>query len=126
MKNQKNLTDESSYTYLSNKSNLKCRKNIKPYNLGAKVSDYFYTGRGDEELLKRLVFEHGADMTGVFGQSLHNYGGGILTGCDPKINEKCSVNHGVTVVGYGSEGSNDYWLIKIPGVMILERMAMLD
>ena len=51
-------------------------------------------------------------MTGLYGQSLQNYGGGILTGCDKKINKKCSVNHGVAVVGYGSEGSNDYWIIK--------------
>merc|ERR1712123_76108 len=39
-----------------------------------------------------------------------SYGGGILTGCSENRNRY--QNHAVTVVGYGTEGGIDYWLIK--------------
>ena len=44
---------------------------------------------------------------------MFDYGGGIYddSRCCEGANG-CDVNHGVAVVGYGSEGGKDYWLIK--------------
>ena len=36
-----------------------------------------------------------------------DYGGGVFAGCTSS-----DTNHAVTVVGYGSEGGQDYWLVK--------------
>ena len=38
------------------------------------------------------------------------YGGGILSRCSK--NGRWDLNHAVTVVGYGTDGGEDYWLIK--------------
>jgi len=45
------------------------------------------------------------------------YGGGVLDDnlcCDAKYDPSCvnQLNHAVTVVGYGTEGGKDYWLVK--------------
>ena len=36
-----------------------------------------------------------------------DYGGGVFAGCTSS-----DTNHAVTVVGYGTEGGQDYWLVK--------------
>ena len=78
------------------------------YNQGARVSDYYYTYNGDEETLKSLVARHGAVVTSVNADSpFMEYGGGIFAGCTSD-----ATNHAVTVVGYGTENGEDYWLIK--------------
>ena len=52
--------------------------------------------------------EHGAVITSVAAAGpFQNYGGGIFSGCTSS-----STDHAVTVVGYGSENGEDYWLIK--------------
>merc|ERR1719320_76481 len=63
----------------------------------------------DEETLKKLVHEHGAVVTAVKAEGpFQEYSGGIFVGC-PKSD---STDHAVTVVGYGTERGQDYWLIK--------------
>merc|ERR550539_1375906 len=85
-----------------------CRSDFSAFYQGAKISDMYYTWSGDEETMARLVAEHGAVMTAVgvnsqFGQ----YSGGVFAGCTGS-----SINHGVVVVGYGTEDGVDYWLVK--------------
>ena len=107
--NNINLTHESQYTYKGTESTFRCPRYLEPYNVGARVTDYVYKyDSGDEEALKQMVFEHGAVIVAVNADNgWLDYGGGIYDRCwnrDP--------NHGVTVVGYGSEGGKDYWIIK--------------
>merc|ERR1711955_77942 len=70
----------------------------------------YYTYGGDEELMKQLVYEHGAVVAtvkaaGPFG----SYNGqGVFSGCYPGT----STDHAISVVGYGTEGGVPYWLIK--------------
>ena len=38
---------------------------MKGFKFGAKITENYYTYRGDEDLLKELVYEHGAVMVAV-------------------------------------------------------------
>ena len=59
-------------------------------------------------LIQALVAQHGAVVTSVNADGpFQNYAGGIFAGCTSS-----DTNHEVTVVGYGSEGGVDFWLIK--------------
>merc|ERR1712123_303571 len=108
-KSNHSLTHESTYPYLNADPKLTCPSNLTGYNQGAKVTDFYYTYKGDEEALKKLVYEHGAVVTSVKAAGpFQSYAGGIFAGC-PKAS---GTDHAVTVVGYGSEGGQDFWLVK--------------
>jgi len=73
------------------------------------VSGSYYTYGGDEELMKKLVYEHGAVVATVKAAGpFSSYGGGVFSGCHPGS----ATDHAISVVGYGTEGGVDYWLIK--------------
>jgi len=105
----KELVHESTYPYLNKKPKLSCPTGLEGYNQGAKVTDASYTYFGDEETLKKLVYEHGAVSTSVQSKGpFQEYKGGIFAGCP----SNSKTDHAVTVVGYGNENGQDYWLIK--------------
>ncbi|XP_007241327.2 cathepsin S, ortholog 1 [Astyanax mexicanus] len=64
-----------------------------------------------EEALIRAVSAVGPVSVGINAKlpSFHRYKSGIYDdpGCNPRM-----VNHAVLVVGYGTEGGQDYWLLK--------------
>merc|ERR1712106_394474 len=62
-KSEESLTHESTYPYLNADPKLTCPSNLAGYNQGAKVTDFSYSYKGDEETLKKLVYEHGAVVT---------------------------------------------------------------
>ena len=58
--------------------------------------------------MARLVVEHGAVMTAVgVNSGFSSSSGGVFAGCNDS-----SINHGVVVVGYGTQDGEDYWLVK--------------
>merc|ERR1712123_484073 len=72
------------------------------------VSDHFYTYSGDEETLKKTVYEKGAVNVGVdANQAFQAYSGGIFDSCYSQ-----RVNHAIAIVGYGTERGIDFWLVK--------------
>jgi len=94
------LTHESLYPYLNKNPKLTCPANLEGYNQGAKVTESYYTYKGDEETLKKLVYKHGAVVTAVKAAGpFQDYAGGIFAGCTSS-----EPDHAVTVVGYGTEG----------------------
>merc|ERR1719192_2080353 len=102
------LAHESTYPYSNTNPTLTCPANLATYNQGAAVTDYYYTYSGDEATLMKLVAEHGAAVTSVNADGpFQDYGGGVFAGCTSS-----DTNHAVTVVGYGTEGGQDYWLVK--------------
>jgi len=110
IENKRELMHESDYPYLNTNPKYRCPR-TKPYRQGAKVTDTFYTMDGDEEMLKKLVYEHGAVLIAVNADNAFSYyGGGIFNGCGR--NGQYDVNHAVAAVGYGTENGEDYWLIK--------------
>lgn len=99
-----------------------------------KSSDYNYTARGgsckfnkdkaalkitgnvfaksqDEEEIKEFLFTTGPLAIAINADPLQFYEEGIIEAdeseCDPQ-----GLNHGVTLVGYGSKNGQDYWIIK--------------
>ena len=107
---QRLLASERSYPYLNSRPRLRCPRE-NPLRQGARVTDFKYTDRGDEESLKQLVYEQGSVLIAVAVDSTFSYyAGGILSGCSRNYKRPC--NHAVAVVGYGTERGQDFWLIK--------------
>jgi len=107
--NEIELAHESQYPYLNTSPNLECPANLPVYNQGARISGSYFTYRGDEELMKKLVYEHGAVVSTVKSAGpFQDYEGGIFAGCP----EGDKVDHAIAVVGYGQENGVDYWLVK--------------
>jgi len=105
---RKSLTHESRYPYLNKEPRLTCPTNLEAYNQGAQVTESYYTYEGDEELMKRLVVEHGAVQAGVRSAGpFQEYSGGVFAGCTSD-----NTDHAVTVVGFGTDNGVDFWLIK--------------
>merc|ERR1719245_1670816 len=102
------LTHESTYPYLNKEPKLTCPSGLAAYNQGAKVTGSYFTYSGDEELLEKLVAEHGAAVSSVNTDTWNNYAGGVFSGCTSS-----DTDHAITVVGYGTADNGEkYWLIK--------------
>ena len=56
-----------------------------------------------------LVYKYGAVATGIYAgdNGFGNYNKGVFDQCS-----STQINHAVTVVGYGTESGNPYWLVK--------------
>jgi len=106
----KDLLAEATYPYKSKAAALTCPTGLPSYNRGAKVTNYRITYNGNEKTLKKLVVEHGAVVIEVASIPMRNYKDGIFEGCNSTTNN--TLNHAVTVVGYGTDEGVDYWLIK--------------
>jgi len=86
-----------------------CPATYKSFSQGAVITGGYWTDKGDEETLKRLVVENGAVLTLIKAHGgFHNYKGGVFEGCEPNVKP----DHAVAVVGYGTENGQDYWLVK--------------
>ncbi|KAM9838741.1 cathepsin S, ortholog 1 isoform 2-T2 [Aulostomus maculatus] len=74
-------------------------------------STFHMLPQGDEKMLQVAVATVGpiAVAMNAMLPSFHLYRGGLynVPGCNPKL-----VNHAVLVVGYGSDGGEDFWLVK--------------
>jgi len=84
-------------------------------NIGATIIGYKDITAGSEDALKDAVGTIGPISVGVDASlSWQLYGGGVMS---PKPLIGCSSNpskidHGVAVVGYGSDSGKDYWIVK--------------
>jgi len=68
----------------------------------------------DEAAVMQHIAEVGPLSIAVDASTWHSYSGGVFDGCS--FDENISINHGVQLVGYGSEfsplGVYDYWLVR--------------
>jgi len=102
------FASETQYPYKDMLST--CPSNLPVYDQGARVTGYFSTYDGNEEMLKRMVYEHGSVVVGIASVPyMKDYSGGIFAGCPPA---GYTIDHTVSVIGYGTEDGVDYWLIK--------------
>lgn len=65
-----------------------------------------------EEALKEAIAKHGPVLAAIHSNDdFFSYNSGIYD--DPKCtNERAKINHGVLVVGYGSENGKDFWIVR--------------
>ena len=80
----------------------------------ATVTGYYNNWSPDEDELKELVYIN-PTATAIYASYMFDYAGGIYDDsrcCEAVYDGSCDINHGVAVIGYGSEGGKDYWLIK--------------
>ncbi|KAM8884854.1 cathepsin S-like [Synchiropus picturatus] len=100
------IDSESSYPYVAVPS--ECR--YKPENRAANCSNYGILPEGDEESLKMAVALIGPVSVAIDASrpKFLFYHHGVYT------DHTCTrdINHGVLVVGYGTERGQDYWLVK--------------
>ena len=110
--NKSKLASEETYPYTARVGT--CRTDYEEFHQGAEISGSFTSGwgRGNEESLKALVYQHGAVLVAVaVNGNFSRYRGGIFSGCS----QSDRINHAVVVVGYGTEVGEvalDYWLVK--------------
>jgi len=88
-------------------------------NVAATDKGYVDLPMGDEEALKSAVATIGPIAVAIYvpeGKSFQNYNGGVYDEADLCAD---SLNHGVLVVGYGTDDSNeiiggmkDFWIVK--------------
>ncbi|XP_033493577.1 cathepsin K-like [Epinephelus lanceolatus] len=101
------VDSESFYPY--EHQNGKCRYSAK--GKAGYCSNFHILPRGDEKILQAAVASVGPVAVAVNAmlQSFHLYRGGLYNapGCNPKF-----INHAVLVVGYGTDGGQDFWLVK--------------
>ena len=76
-----------------------------------KVKSYKKITSQDEDEMKVALYEKGPLSAALFSFPLMFYSGGIY---DPLFSFLCpdSVDHAVTIVGYGEEDNTPYWLVK--------------
>jgi len=101
------LDTEASYPYQP-VNGFTCKYN--PSNSALVEKSYVDIPSGDESALKEAVANHGPVSVAINANSdFQRYSGGVMTSsnCSPS-----GLNHGVLVVGYGTEGGQDYWLVK--------------
>ncbi|EYU29820.1 hypothetical protein ABFS82_13G034800 [Erythranthe guttata] len=80
----------------------------KGKNKAAKISGYKYVPVGNEENLKAAVAKQPVSVAiDAGGYNFQLYSSGVFDGYCGQ-----SLNHGVTVVGYGVDGGKKYWLVK--------------
>ncbi|KAH8240332.1 hypothetical protein KR032_010470 [Drosophila birchii] len=106
IKDNGGIDTEESYPYKA--KNDKCKFNRA--TIGATVTGFVTLPIGDEKKLAETVATIGPVSVAIHvTASFQHYRSGIYIepNCDPK-----QLNHGVLVVGYGSENGKDFWLVK--------------
>lgn len=107
IKENDGIDTEKTYPYEAEDDT--CR--YKPGNKGADDKGYVDVPTGDEQKLKEAVATHGPISIAIDAshESFQFYSKGVY------VEKKCSpteLDHGVLLVGYGTENGKDYWLVK--------------
>lgn len=107
IKDNHGIDTEKSYPYEAEDD--KCR--YTPSNSGATDRGYVDIESGNEEQLKKAVATVGPISVAIDAshESFQFYAEGVYD------EETCSteeLDHGVLVIGYGTENGQDYWIVK--------------
>eukprot|EP00128_Syssomonas_multiformis_P012610 Colp12_sorted_trinity150504_noHs@4121 len=79
--------------------------------VAARISSFGDVTSGDEKALMQAVAKYGPISVAIDAghDSFQSYAGGVYYEPDCSSDQ---LDHGVTVVGYGTEDGQDYWLVK--------------
>lgn len=108
---KKGIDTEDAYPYESGTSKHagSCRWSIK--EVGARIGGYSDIAHGNEASLKNACATQGPISVAIDAShaSFQQYRSGVYH--EPHCSSR-SLDHGVLVVGYGTENGEDYWLVK--------------
>jgi len=101
------IDTEDSYPYTGTDG--KC--NFAQNNIGAQLTGFVDVKSGDENALKEAVATIGPISVAIDASSIffQFYSSGVY---DPWFCSSTDLDHGVLAVGYGTEDSKDFWLVK--------------
>lgn len=107
VKANKGIDTETSYPYKA--TNQKCQ--FKAANIGATITGYIDIKSGDENAFTNAIALIGPISSAVDASqsSFQFYSNGIYS--DPNCSST-QIDHGVTAVGYGSQGNSDYYIVR--------------
>ncbi|KAL5709181.1 hypothetical protein ACHQM5_019899 [Ranunculus cassubicifolius] len=98
------LTTEANYPYTGNDGTCNTTKSSKKV---ATISGYVRVPKNSEATLQAAAAQQPISTAIDSGIALQFYSSGVFTGsCGT------SLNHGVTIVGYGEEDEKKYWIVK--------------
>jgi len=99
------VTTEAAYPYVSGTGNVpKCAISGKP--AGAVITGHQDLPNNEAQMAAWLV-KNGPISIAAYAETWKSYTGGILSNCPSQ-----PVDHGVVIVGLGTSGSDQYWIIK--------------
>lgn len=103
----KGIDTEASYPYTAEDGT--CQFNAS--NIGATIKSFTELPHGDEKALQNAVSKVGPISIGIdaSNDSFQSYTDGIY---DEPNCSSTQLDHGVLIVGYGTENGKDYWLVK--------------
>jgi len=87
-----------------------CEYDLASLRPVAAISGYDNLPANDQDAIMNHIANVGPLSISVAASNFKNYNGGIFTGCDYESN--IQLNHGVQLVGYGSEDGVDFWLVR--------------
>jgi cathepsin F len=115
LKNNGGIMYDSDYSYTGRKST--CRKDASKY-ADFKVTGYKKLGSSystwsavDEGEVRDFLYQTGPLAIALNADPLQTYSSGILDLTSARC-PSSGINHAVTLVGYGTSGSTDYWIVK--------------
>jgi cathepsin F len=109
VKNAGGIETEQDYPYTAEDDT--CSFNKSKVVPDLQVKDKIVNLNMDEKLMKEFLFKNGPLAIAFNADLIMDYTSGIVTDdsgdCDPT-----QLDHGVTLVGYGSENGQDFWIVK--------------
>jgi len=99
---------EEDYTYTGSDDECKFDKT----KIKATVTGYKFAKSTNETEIAQMVYENGPLAVAINATPLQFYFWGVFDPWFTWICDPASLNHGVLIVGYGNNGSKDYWIVK--------------
>merc|ERR1712228_53694 len=98
------------YTSGSTSDSGSCQYDLSSLTPAASISGYDNLPSNDQDAVMSHIANVGPLAISVAANTFKDYHGGIFTGCD--YDENIQLNHGVQLVGYGSEDGTDFWIVR--------------
>jgi len=105
-------TSEQDYPYQSgHTSNTEdCLYDLSSLTPVASITGYNNLPANDQQAIINHIATVGPLAISVAANTFKDYHGGVFDGCS--YDENIQLNHSVQLVGYGSEGGMDYWIVR--------------
>jgi cathepsin F len=99
---------EDDYSYTGSDDDCKFDKT----KVKAQITGYKFAKSQNETEIAQMLYENGPLAVAINATPLQFYFWGVFDPWWQWICDPASLNHGVLIVGYGNNGSKDYWIVK--------------